>query len=115
MDVAALRSRFPVLEQLAYLNAGTCGPVPAAAAEAARDAWQIAAREGRSGSYYERLAPHVDRLRGAYAGLLGADPADVSITTSTSDGIGRLLIGLDLRPGDEVLTAPDEHPGLLGR
>ena len=26
----------------------------------------------------------------------------------------RVLGGLDLGPGDEVLTAPDEHPGLLG-
>jgi selenocysteine lyase/cysteine desulfurase len=26
----------------------------------------------------------------------------------------RVLAGLDLGPGDEVLTAPDEHPGLLG-
>jgi L-cysteine/cystine lyase len=25
-----------------------------------------------------------------------------------------VLAGLDLGPGDEVLTAPDEHPGLLG-
>ena len=26
----------------------------------------------------------------------------------------RVLAGLELGPGDEVLTAPDEHPGLLG-
>jgi selenocysteine lyase/cysteine desulfurase len=114
VDVAALRSRFPVLERVAYLNAGTCGPIPSSAADAARDAWLIAAREGRSGDYYDRLMPHLARLRAEYAGLLGADTVDVSITTSTSDGIGRVLVGLDLEPGDEVLTAPDEHPGLLG-
>ena len=27
MDAAALRSEFPVLQRLAYLNAGTDGPV----------------------------------------------------------------------------------------
>ena len=26
----------------------------------------------------------------------------------------RVLAGMDFAPGDEVLTAPDEHPGLLG-
>ena len=55
-----------------------------------------------------------DRLRAAYAGVLGAEAADVALTTCTSDGVVRVLAGLDLGPGDEVLTAPDEHPGLLG-
>ena len=35
MDAAALRAEFPVLERLAYLNAGTDGPIPAAAVAAA--------------------------------------------------------------------------------
>ena len=30
VDAAALRSEFPVLERLAYLNAGTDGPLPRA-------------------------------------------------------------------------------------
>ena len=55
-----------------------------------------------------------DRLRVAYAGVLGADVADVALTTCTSDGVVRVLAGMELGPGDEVLTAPDEHPGLLG-
>src|SRR5437764_785538 len=32
MDVTRLRSEFPVLERIAYLNAGTDGPVPRRAA-----------------------------------------------------------------------------------
>jgi hypothetical protein len=55
-----------------------------------------------------------DRQRAAYAARLGAEPGDVALTTCTSEGIVRVLAGLDLGPGDEVLTAPDEHPGLLG-
>src|SRR4051794_34125961 len=55
-----------------------------------------------------------DRQRAAYAARLGADPGDVALTTCTSEGIVRVLAGLDLAPGDEVLTATDEHPGLLG-
>ena len=38
MDPAMLRNEFPVLKRLAYLNAGTDGPVPAAAVRAARAA-----------------------------------------------------------------------------
>jgi L-cysteine/cystine lyase len=55
-----------------------------------------------------------DRQRAAYAARLGADAEDVALETCTSEGIVRVLAGLDLGPGDEVLTAPDEHPGLLG-
>src|SRR4051812_23281056 len=55
-----------------------------------------------------------DRQRRAYAARLGADPGDVALTTCTSEGVVRVLAGLTLGPDDEVLTAPDEHPGLLG-
>ena len=114
MDAAALRAAFPVLGHTAYLNAGTCGPLPQAALDQARSSWERAGAAGRSSGYYERYAAITPRLRDAYARLLAADAADVALTTSTTEAIVRVLAGLDLRPGDEVLTAPDEHPGLLG-
>lgn len=114
MDAAALRAEFPVLERTAYLNAGTCGPVPRAALAAAHEVWNDAARDGRSGAYYRALADEREALRAGYARVLGGRPEDVALTTSTSEGVVRVLAGLDLGPGDEVLTAPDEHPGLLG-
>ena len=56
----------------AYLNAGTCGPLPAAAERAALDAWRWATRDGRSGEFYGRLVPLAEELRARYATLLGA-------------------------------------------
>jgi selenocysteine lyase/cysteine desulfurase len=109
-----LRAAFPVLADRAYLNAGTFGPLPSAAASAAAEVAARAAAEGRARPYFERLLELRERQRSAYAALLGADAADVALTTSTSDGLVRVLGGLDLGPEDEVLTAPDEHPGLLG-
>jgi selenocysteine lyase/cysteine desulfurase len=70
--------------------------------------------EGRGPSHFMRLRELRDALRAAYAARLGADPADVSLTTCTTDGIGRVVSGLELGPGDEVVTSADEHPGLLG-
>jgi len=69
---------------------------------------------GRGKEYVEAMIELRDRQRAAYAATLGADAADVALTTCTSDGVVRVLAGLELGPGDEVLTAPDEHPGLLG-
>jgi selenocysteine lyase/cysteine desulfurase len=114
MDAAALRAEFPVLEDRAYLNAGTCGPLPHAAVQATLEVLDSAASEGRAREYMETLLSLRDRLRAAYAGTLRAETADIALTTCTSDGVVRVLAGLDLGPGDEVLTAPDEHPGLLG-
>jgi L-cysteine/cystine lyase len=114
MDAARLRTAFPVLERTAYLNAGTCGPVPAAAQRAAVEAWRFGTEEGRGGAFYERLLPLLEGLRERYAALLGAGADDVALTAGTSDGCGYVVAGLALQPGDEILTADDEHPGLIG-
>ena len=114
MDAAALRAQYPVFESVAYLNAGTCGPVPGAALAAAADSGLRAAEEGRGKAYFEQMFEVRARLRAAYAGVVGGRADDVALTTATSDGMARVLGGLGLRRGDEVLTADDEHPGLYG-
>ena len=114
MHATALRSQFPVLDEHAYLNAGTCGPLPRPALHAMADLLARAAVEGRARPYMETMLELRDRQRAAYAARLGADPSDVALTSCTSDGIVRVLAGLDFKRGDEVITAPDEHPGLLG-
>jgi selenocysteine lyase/cysteine desulfurase len=114
VDVAALRAEFPGLKDRAYLNAGTCGPLPRAALRAAHEVLERAGAEGRTTAYFDTMAELRTRQRAAYAQRLGADPADVALTTGTSEGVVRVLRGLGLGPGDEVLTAPDEHPGVLG-
>jgi L-cysteine/cystine lyase len=114
VDVAELRSRFPVFERVAYLNAGTCGPVAAEAVAAGAQVARLAQDEGRDAEYFAGLVADRERVRSAYAALLGAETADVSITTSTSEGVVRVLAGLGLGGGDEVLTTADEHPAVLG-
>ncbi|HKH18152.1 MAG TPA: aminotransferase class V-fold PLP-dependent enzyme [Solirubrobacteraceae bacterium] len=114
MDAQALRAQFPVLEHVAYLNSGTDGPLPAAAVAAAREELDDAERGGRVTAHFERRAELQDELRAAYARLLGAAADDVALTTSTSDGLGRVIAGLGLGPGDEIVTSDQEHPGLVG-
>jgi L-cysteine/cystine lyase len=114
VDFGVLRARFPVFERIAYLNSGTCGPVPRTAQHATDQVLAESMRSGRAGGYFDTLVANRERLRSAYAERIGAAAGDVSITTCTSEGIVRVLAGLDLRAGDEVVTADDEHPGLLG-
>jgi selenocysteine lyase/cysteine desulfurase len=114
MDAAALRAQFPVLRAKAYLNAGTCGPLPEAAVQAAAAAMRGAADEGRTSARWERLQELRPQIRAAYAQRLRAMPEDVALTSSTSDGVARVLAGLRIGEGDEIVTSDSEHPALFG-
>jgi L-cysteine/cystine lyase len=114
MDAAALRSEFPVLQHSAYLNAGTDGPVPSKAVQAAKLALESEEHDGRFVTHFEARHEGHTKLREAYARVMGCDVADVALKSSTSDGLGSVLAGMDLGPGDEIVTSDTEHPGLLG-
>ena len=110
----AFRAEFPVLDRVAYLNAGTDGPLPRRAAEAALGRARLELERGRSGEEHAASAQAlVERLRGEAAALLGASAAEVALSHSTTDGINTVMSGLGLAAGDEVLTSDEEHPGLL--
>jgi L-cysteine/cystine lyase len=113
-DAAQFRAQFPVLQRTSYLNAGTEGPLPRRAADAVRERITLELDGGRCGkAYMESVRDLATRLRGAYAGVLGCDADNVALTGSTTDGVNTVLAGLDLRPGDEIITSDEEHPGLL--
>jgi L-cysteine/cystine lyase len=113
-DAAGFRAQFPVLERVAYLNAGTEGPVPRRAAEAIHRRIDLEALEGRCGRpYFDTLMGMAAELRSGYADVLGSDPIEVALTGSTTDGVNTVVAGLDLKPGDEIVTTDEEHPGLL--
>ncbi|MCW3018713.1 MAG: aminotransferase class, partial [Solirubrobacterales bacterium] len=114
MSLPGLRAEFPVLSSLAYLNAGTDGPLPGRAAEASARELERELAEGRATAHFERRSELSAELRRAYATTLGADPADVALTTCTSEGMAQVIGGLDLSRGDEIVTSDEEHPGLLG-
>src|SRR5436305_12554404 len=88
VEPAAFRSEFPVLERLAFLNAGSDGPVPRRAAEAAAAQIERELVDGRAGlPHFERLMTMGSALRERFAAALGADARDVALTRSTTDGM----------------------------
>jgi L-cysteine/cystine lyase len=113
--VEELRAQFPVLERVAYLNAGTNGPVPRAAFEAAEASLREQLERGRSSKpWFEHQVERITQLRERVGALFGATAADVAVTSSTTDGINAVLHAVDIRPGDEIVTSDEEHPGVLG-
>jgi selenocysteine lyase/cysteine desulfurase len=114
VSIEALRDEFPVLERVAYLNAGTDGPLSGAAARAGARELAGEARMGRAGAHFERRHELAGALREAYSHVLGCERGDVALTTCTSEGLASVIEGLELGEGDEILTSDEEHPGLLG-
>jgi L-cysteine/cystine lyase len=113
--VAAVRQLLPATAAGIYLNAGTCGPLPA---ETQRAMDEQAANElavGRAKlDQYLAFAERALEVRATVAAALVAEPGDIALTHSTTDGINLVLSSLDWRPGDRVVTTNHEHPGVLG-
>ena len=115
MTFAEARALFPVLETIAYLNAGTFGPLPRPVADALMAGLERDLELGRSGlPTFEETMGLRGELRGAVAALVGAEPDQVALTSSTTESCAIVLRGLGLAADDDVVTTTDEHFGLLG-
>ena len=102
------RALFPVLESVAYLNAGTFGPLARPVAEALESGVERELTIGRTGkTYFEETLALRDELRDAFAGLVGAEPTSVALTTSTTDEHFGLLGPLGASPARVVVVPPD--------
>jgi selenocysteine lyase/cysteine desulfurase len=115
MTFEEARAQFPVLESQAYLNAGSSGPLPRAAVEAAQ-AWLARDLEqGRSGTpYIEELAGLREQVRAGFAEVVGASPEQIALTDSTTRGCQIVVAGLGLTAADAVVTTDEDHFGLTG-
>ena len=115
MTLAEARALFPVLETVAYLNAGTFGPLARPVADALAAGIEHDLVHGRAGKpYFEETLTLRAEARTELARLVGAEPEQLALTASTTEGCGIVLRGLGLTARDEIVTTTDEHFGLLG-
>jgi L-cysteine/cystine lyase len=112
---AEARALFPVLETVAYLNAGTFGPLARPVADALAAGIEHDVVHGRVGKpYFEETLALRAATRTELARLVGAEAGQLALTASTTEGCGIVLRGLGLTAADEIVTTTDEHFGLLG-
>jgi L-cysteine/cystine lyase len=91
------------------------GPLPRRTADAVVRWTRRALAEGRSShAFFEEVLELRERLRTAFARLVGAPATALALTTSTTESCNVVLAGLGVGPGDEVVTTDSEHPGLFG-
>ncbi|HAK53974.1 MAG TPA: hypothetical protein DCP38_00625 [Acidobacteria bacterium] len=105
-----VRSQFNIVDGLAFMNNGTQGPMPRVVLEKnERILREIA--EDPSDNYRR---DDINDVRAKVAPFVGADPEEIALTRSTSEGMNIFAHGLDWREGDEALMNSHEHGGGRG-
>jgi selenocysteine lyase/cysteine desulfurase len=105
-----VRSQFNILDGMTFMNNGTEGPVPRCVTEANERIFREIA-ENPSNNYRRE---EVDIVRGIVAKFVNADPGEIALTRSTTEGMNIFTHGLDWKAGDEVVYCHHEHGGGIG-
>ncbi len=107
-----IQQSFSVTRGLVNLNNGGVSPSPRVVTEAlVRYIWQQ--EDATAYTMWEILEPQSETIRTGLAELFGCDREEIAITRNTSDSLEAVLLGLDLRAGDEVLTTTQDYPRML--
>ena len=105
-----VRSQFNILDGMTFMNNGTEGPVPRVVVEANERFFREIA-ENPSNNYRRE---EVDVVRGIVAKFVNANPDEIALTRSTTEGMNLFTHGLDWKAGDEVIYCNHEHGGGIG-
>ena len=105
-----VRSQFNILDGMTFMNNGTEGPVPRCVTEANEKFFREIA-ENPSNNYRRE---EVDVVRGIVAKFVSAEPLEIALTRSTTEGMNLFTHGLDWKAGDEVVYCNHEHGGGIG-
>ena len=102
-----VRGRFPIFERLVYVNSCSQG----ALSDAVRDSYQQYLRDwDEKGAPWDYWVERTEAARGAFAGLVNADPDEIAVTTSLSAGIASLASGLRYASRSKVVLTDLDFP-----
>ncbi|MFZ5444894.1 MAG: aminotransferase class V-fold PLP-dependent enzyme [Myxococcota bacterium] len=108
MTPAELRAHFPALKERVWLNAAASSPTPQPVFDAMERNLRDALEHGDV--HYPAWARFKDETRARAARFLGAMPAELAFTPSTSFGFHVIASYLKARGISEVLTLETEFP-----
>jgi isopenicillin-N epimerase len=109
---AAIQNSFTVTRGIINLNNGGVSPSPRIVTEAlVRYIWEQ--EDATAYTMWQILEPQSETIRTGLAELFGCDPEEIAITRNASESLETLLMGMDLRSGDEILTTTQDYPRML--
>jgi len=62
---------------------------------------------------WQVLEPQIESVRRRLAAAFGCDTEEMAITRNASESLEICLMGLDLKPGDEILTTLQDYPRMI--
>src|SRR2546426_6436523 len=109
---STIQNAFTVTRGIINLNNGGVSPSPRIVTEAlVRYIWQQ--EDATAYTMWQILEPQSETIRTGLADLVGCDREEIAITRNASESLETLLLGLDLKSGDEVLTTTQDYPRML--
>ena len=109
---AVIQNSFTVTRGIVNLNNGGVSPSPRIVTEAlVRYIWQQ--EDATAYTMWQILEPQCETIRTGLAEMFGCDREEIAITRNASESLEILLMGMDFKPGDEILTTTQDYPRML--
>src|SRR5271165_787860 len=109
---AEIRNAFSVDRNVINMNNGYCSPAP----RTVQDAMRRQLEYTDMGPYHTMvnvLYRQIEAVRRRLADAAGCDPEEIAITRNSSESLENAQYGIDLKPGDEVLTTNQDYPRMI--
>ena len=107
-----IQQAFTVNRSYINLNNGGVCPSPRIVQEAMKRYLDLS-NEAPVYTMWQMLEPQIESVRRALAREFGCDPEEMAITRNASESLEAVQLGLDLKPGDEILTTTHDYPRML--
>jgi isopenicillin-N epimerase len=107
-----IQSAFTLDRNIINLNNGGVSPSPRIVQEAMRRSLEFS-NIAPAYSMWRVLEPEVENVRRGLAADFGCDPEEIAITRNASESLEICQLGLELKPGDEVLTTDQDYPRMI--
>jgi len=107
-----IQQGFTVDRTIINLNNGGVSPSPRVVQEAMHRYLAIS-NEAPVYTMWKILEPKVETVRVRLAAAFGCDPEEMAITRNASEALETCILGLELNPGDEVLTTNQDYGRML--
>ncbi len=107
-----IQRAYDVDRSIVNLNNGGVAPAPSTVLSAMfRNLAQT--NHAPSRQLWAVLDPQVETVRRRLADHFGCDAEEIAITRNSSEALQTCLFGIDLKPGDEVLSTSHDYPRML--
>lgn len=109
---AIVQQSFSVTRGIVNLNNGGVSPSPRIVTEAfVRYTWQQ--EDATAYTMWQILEPQSETIRTGLAEIFGCDAEEIAITRNASESLETLLLGMDFKSGDEILSTTQDYPRML--